>query len=149
MRQEEGNEATNEKRKGEKKREEKGKRKREEIIDGRRRLPEDYTSRRLQFTPFGKLDIHRPSSPFTSRQPPESSSPPRLTVDEWNTPSPEFQTVLQIESGPLWIFSEEELAGGTFEEEVTGVFARSRDKGDLKGRRPTGTNQLRMNNVLK
>lgn len=139
-------EAMNEKREGEK--EQEGERERK-VIDGRRRLPEDYTSRRLQFTPFGKLDIHRAA--FSTRLTPSSS--PFLTVDEWNTLSPEFQTALQIESGPLWIFrrSRGERNWWSFEEEAMGVFAHSRDKGDLKGQRgPTGTNQLHwMNNVPK
>ena len=44
------------------------------VIDGRRWLPEDYTSRRLQFTPFGKLDIHRGA--FSTRFLPLSPPPP-------------------------------------------------------------------------
>lgn len=68
-------EATNEKREGEKEQE-----KERKVIDGRRRLPEDYTSRRLQFTPFGKLDIHRAA--FSTRLRLTPSSSPFLTVDE-------------------------------------------------------------------
>jgi hypothetical protein len=52
------------------------------VIDGRRRrLPEDYTSRRLQFTPFGKLDIHPSPSHSLSLTffcPPPPSLPPSL-----------------------------------------------------------------------
>lgn len=110
--------------KWETKREMKPRTKREKrIIEGRRRLPEDYTSRRLQFTPFGKLDIHRPTP-----LPPPSIAPssPSPTVDEWNTPLPEFQTALQIESGSLWIFRRGRRREGVGENETGEVLRRRR-----------------------
>lgn len=126
------------------------------IIDGRRRLPEDYTSRRLQFTPFGKLDIHRPTP-----------SPPLLSccilpfVDRrrmkyalaWisNDAANRIKLAMNLPTRPKRRRKgRRERNRWSFEKEAMGLFAHSRDKGDLKGWRPTGTNQLRwMNNVSR
>lgn len=120
------------------------------IIDGRRRLPEDYTSRRLQFTPFGKLDIHRPTPPPRCILPPFVERRRMKYALAWisNSAANRIKLAMNLPTKSKRRKGKRERNRWSFEKEAMGLFAHSRDKDDLKGWRPAGTNQLRwMNNV--
>lgn len=111
MRQEMGNEAGNEA--ANKKREKDNRR--QTATSGRLREPEAAVYSIWQAR-YSSAD----SSPFPSAAP----SSPSPTVDEWNTPLPEFQTALQIESGSLWIFRRGRRREGVGENETGEVLRR-------------------------